>query len=224
MGGNMKLLRLLTIITFLMTTFGGDSMARIKSYATDNTAFQQQEDVTLLEFLYEVGKTYDCFFTIEEAWQDGEPSNQVEATRIERSLSKNNLRNALNSLQQAAPNLIYVVSRENPRIVHIIDSRLTRQSQYGLETIVKRVDFTGTVGELVNELSRLGVPIQPPPMVDIHEARFMNSQTKVKVIGQGLKVRGILSNYIPLDDHGRILWIARTCLASGEISNIQFRR
>lgn len=220
----MKLLSLLTIITFLMTTLGGDSMAHIKRYAVDNTAFQQQEDVPLLEFLYEVGKTYDCFFTLEEAWQDGEPSNQVEATRIEKSLSKNNLRNALTYLQQAAPNLIYMVSRENPRIIHIIDSRLTRQSQYGLETIVKRIDFTGTVGELVNELSKLGAPIQPPPWVDIHEARFMNSQTKVKVVRQGLKVRGILSNYIPLDDHGRILWIARTRLAAGEISSILFFR
>lgn len=219
----MKLLSLITIITFL-TTFGGDSMARVKRYATDNTAFQQQEDVPLLEFLYEVGKTYDCFFTVEEAWQNGEPVNQVEATRMEKSLATNNLRNALNSLQQAAPNLIYVMSRENPRIIHIIDSRLTRQSQYGLETFAKRIDFTGTAGELVDELSRMGVPIQRPALMDIHEARLMNSQTKVKVVGQDLKVRGILSNYITLDDHGRILWIARTRLASGEISNIQFRR
>jgi hypothetical protein len=223
MGGNMKLFSLLTIIMFLMTTLGEDSMADIKR-AADNAAFQQQEDVALLEFLYEVGNTYDCFFTVEAAWQGGEPSNQVEATRIEKSLSKTNLRNALNSLQQAAPNLIYMVSRENPRIIHIIDSRLTRQNQYGLEAIVKRVDFTGTVGELVDELNRMGVSIQRPAMMDIHEARLMNSQTKVKVAGQGLKVRGILSNYIPLGDHGRILWIARTRLAPGEISSIQFRR
>src|SRR5215470_6708521 len=113
-------------------------------------------------------------------------------------LATDNLRNALNSLQRVAPNLIYIVSRENPRIIHIIDSRLTRQSQYGLETIVKKIDFTGAVGELVVELSKLGAPIQPPPIMDIHEARFMDSQSQVKVVGQGLKVREILSNYIPL--------------------------
>jgi len=138
-------------------------------------------------------------------------------------LATDNLRNALNSLQRVAPNLIYMVSRENPRIIHIIDSRLTRQSQYGLETIVKKIDFTGLVGELVNELTRLGAPIQPPPLMDIHEAMFMDYHTKVKVVGQGLKVRGVLSNYIPLDNHDRILWIARTRLGSGEISNIHFR-
>src|SRR5215470_6176821 len=62
----MKLLSLLTIITFLMTPLGGDPMARVKRHPADNAAFQQQEDVLLLEFLYEVGKTYDCFFTIEK--------------------------------------------------------------------------------------------------------------------------------------------------------------
>jgi hypothetical protein len=77
---------------------------------------------------------------------------------------------------------------------------------------------------LVDELNRMGVSIQRPAVMDIHEARLMNSQTKVKVVGQGLKAREILSNYIPLEGRGRILWIARTRLASGEISSVQFRR
>ncbi len=221
----MKLLSLLILITLLLLTMAlGDAPeARVKKLAFENAAFQQ-ETIPLLEFLVETGKTYNCFFTIEEAWQNGESINQVEATKLEKSLAKDSLRSALESLRQAAPNLMYMISKENPRIIHIIDTRLMRQSQYGLENIVKNINFTGTTGELLDELSKMGVSIQRPGLMDIHEARLINSQTKVKVVGQGLKARDILSNYIPLNDHGRVLWIARTRLASGEISSIHFRR
>jgi hypothetical protein len=50
-------------------------------------------------------------------------------------------------------------------------------------------------------------------------------RSKVHVKGQGLTVREVLSNYIPLSGRGsRTLWIARTKFGKQEKSHIRFIR
>jgi len=175
------------------------------------------------KLLIDLGNSYNVYFTIEEGWKDQEIMNQLEAYQVQLGSPQDNLQIILEELRRTVPNFTFKVNQGNSRTIQIIDSRLTRESHYGLETVVKNINFTGTTGELVDELSKMGVSIQRPTLMDIHEARLIDFQTKVKVVGQGLTARDILTNCITLNDHGRILWIARTRLVSGEVSNIQFR-
>jgi len=184
------------------------------------TETSEQRSALLSQVFVELGKDYDCFFTIEEAWKDKEFMNAMESQRVQRFSSRKNLQQELEQLRQTVPNFTYEVDKSNPRIVHIIDSRLAQQKGYGLESVINSIDFTGTVFDLVNAIGAQGIPVSSRGLTFTHEQP--DYRTVVHVKGEGLKVRDALSNFISLDRHGRILWIARTRFEQGEVSYIHF--
>lgn|SRR5262249_8132564 len=218
----MKLASLFILIPLLLPAFWLD--CKSDPNPDLQNASYQKENVSLLEFLRETGNINNCFFTIEEAWQDGEAFNQVESTRINKAFAGAKTQSALQSLRESAPNLTYTVSKQNPNIIHLTDVRLLRQGRYGVESIVTHINFEGTSGELIDELRNRGVSVQRPALLDISEARRLKSDAKMKVNGSGLKVREILSGFTTLENRGRILWIARTKLGTNEVTNLYLYR
>ena len=179
------------------------------------------QSATLLELLVELGKKYDHFFTIEEAWKDREPMNAMEAQRVQMSSGKKTLQQELEQLRQTLPNFSYEIDKANPRIIHILDERLTHQKGYGLESVVNRIDFTGSPHDLVAEIGNQGILISPQTSMLLNEFRDYSSVLQVK--GESLKVRDALTNFISLKEREvKILWIARTKLAQGEMTRIYY--
>jgi hypothetical protein len=210
-----KLLSFIIILAFSMTAFARpDKLANL--HQTDS----QIENLALLSFLYELGKTCDCFFTIEEAWQENESSNQVETTMISKEVLNASPQKAMELLQQKIPYFVIVADRYNPKIFHLIDTRLLRQRDYAFENIVKAVNFEGASGDLAKELNKSVPKLQLPSAFDLHEARRLKSDYKVKVTGRLLKVREALCGFSDLTNHGPILWIARTKLGDNEASTL----
>jgi|GEM_PF-3082407 len=196
----------------------------VQAYVLKRTQDNSKKQETgLLQYLTRLGDAYDCFFTVEEAWKEGEAKNKIESETLQMPFKRNGLVPELEQLRQSLPLLIFEIDKENPRIIHIIDSRLMQQKGYGLDSVLKSIDFTGSVNELVTEISKQGVPISTPMLTDTHEIMFRDFTTTVQVRGAGLKVRDALSNFIQLNGRGRILWIARTKLGQGEASEILFR-
>lgn len=183
----MRLLILFTLITLIVIITTWSFGVHTKELTTNHSA-PVQEELPLLQFLGEAGKSYDCYFTIEEAWHDGESINQIESVSINRALLETDLQKALESLHKTAPNLTWFIGKQSPRIIHLMDSRLTRQGEYGMENVIKELDFDGTSRELVAELRKRGATVQHPAIVDISEARRLNSDARVKVVGRGLKL------------------------------------
>jgi hypothetical protein len=182
-----------------------------------------KQGVLLIPYLAELGRTYNCFFTAEEAWEDNDPMNKVESYLVPRPARSEGLRWELERLRQIVPNFTFEIDKGNPRIVHVMDTRLARQKGYGLDGVLKNIDFSGNINDLVVAISKQGVSISPPALIDTHEGMFQDFTTVVQVKGKSMKVRDALSNFIPLNGRGMILWIARTKIGPGETSYIQFR-
>lgn len=201
------LVGLATVNAFSFASHGASSMNQIS----------EKNSKPLPALLLKLGQKYDCYFTIEEAMADGEPINSLEAQWVQMRSAQPSLAQELDQLRQTVPNLTYEVDRTNPRIVHLIDSRLAQVDKYSLEGMIKTIDFKGTVNDLVTEIARQGLPISPPNFIFTHEQPDFS--TKVEVKGDNLKVREALSHFISLEGRGsRVLWIARTKLIQGELT------
>ena len=180
------------------------------------------QSVFLREYLVQLGKDYDRFFTLEEAWKDGESMNMLEFEWVQGFSEMKGLQQDLERLRQTVPNFTFETNKQNPRIIHIIDARLKRLKGYGLESTIQSIDFTGTVDELVTAIGEHGMPVSPRGVSDISEGLSQDYRTEVHVKGKGLKVRDALSNFISLDGRGRVIWIARTKIGQREMSYVHF--
>jgi len=183
----------------------------------------KDQAVPLLSLLAKMGEAYNCYFTVEAAWTNGEPANQMESYLIFLPQDKKDLRSTLEYLQQKVPNFTYIANSSNRRIFHIIDARLSKQEGYGLTHVLKSVRFSGLVRDLPDFINKQGATVGKAGMIDTRDASVQDFSTTVKVQGQNLQVRSLLSNYLPLEKRDRIIWIARTKLGKGEISQVQFR-
>jgi hypothetical protein len=207
---------------FLLSIVLAGVQSPVDSYEGPIGNKSQVRSVTLLQFLREMGNRYNQFFTLDEAAKPGKSDNWMEVYSIQRSRQKIGLTQELTRLQHLVPNFTYEIDSAKPQIIHIIDSRLTQQQGYGLEDLVKRINFTGIGFDLVNAIGEQGIPITARGAADASELLSMDFATKFHVEGDGLKVRDALSNFIPLHGRRPILWIARTRLGKGEKTYVQF--
>lgn len=179
-----------------------------------------EQSMGLNGILFGLGRDYDCFFTIEGAWQEGEPTMRLEAALARRVAKKSGLINELNQLRRSIADFAYEIDGANPRIVHIIDARLRRQKGYAIDALITSLDFAGKVSELPDEIGKQGISIALPTWQSTHEQR--DGSTVVHVKGAALIVRDALSSFVKLDGRGPILWIARTKLEQGAITYVHY--
>ena len=179
-----------------------------------------EQRVTVSQFLGELGRDYDRFFTIEEAWKQGEAMNALESQLVQRSSAGKDLTARLEQLHRSVPNLTFRSSESNSRIVHIIDARLAQQNTYALESVIKHIDFTGPVDDLVRAVAQQGISVTPQSTMFLNE--FKDYSTVAHLQGNNIKVRDALSNSISLRRGSRILWIARTKIGQKEVTRIYY--
>jgi hypothetical protein len=174
----------------------------------------------LREILYGLGRDYDCFFTIENGSKEGEVGNKLEVELTRRILEKGGLVRELEQLSQSVPNFSYESNPANSRIVHIIDARLRQQKGYSLDGSLASIDFTGTVNKLPSKIGKQGHSVAAPTGMWSHE--HADISTVVEVRGEGLTVRGALSNFVELQGRERILWIGKTKLEPGGVTYVYY--
>lgn len=213
--------RLTLIAALFVFTAAGSALPEVKG--RQSSADQQRGKVTTLYYyLDQLGTEYDCFFTIEASWDEEEVTRWMESYKLERSSKKENLSVELEALSRAVPHLTYTVDKNNPKIIHVTDARLVPKRDYALERTVGNIDFTGTLPDLVNSISQQGIPLSTAVAVFTSDFRPRDQITEVRVKGEGLKVRDFLTDFIPLEGHGRVLWVARTKLGQLETTYLQF--
>ena len=215
----MKICKLMTVAALLI--FGTASAPTLQ--ALGNRPMNEtpaNQSVLLTQYLVQLGKDSDRFFTIEEAWEDGESMNMLEAHWVQGFSEMKGFKQDLERLRQTVPNFTYEMNKQDPRIIHIIDARLKRHKDYGLESTIKSIDFTGTVFELVAAIGKQKLPVLPQKSLLTNE--FWDHTTVARVKGEGLKVRDALSNYIPLEANKRVIWIARTKIGQQELSYVRY--
>jgi len=183
----------------------------------------QEESVTLEEALADLGRSNHYFFTIEHVWKDGDLTRWVpNATHVQKPRSNSSIWKELERLRHKLPNFTYTLNQGNPRIIHIMDSRLANLQGYGLDRIIDRIEFSGTVFDLVDKIGGKGIPVSSRGPLNVPELLRTDHRSNVHVMGERLRVRDALSNFISLEGRGPLLWFARTKLAPAEITDVHF--
>jgi hypothetical protein len=211
---------IIVALFFTLTMGSGSPQAEeIRLNAQDSR--QESEPIWVGRYLVELALKYDCFLTYEEVLEEGGSTNTVLGYSILKSSEPNSLEDELEYIRLTVPYFSYEIKEGPPRIIHILDTRLVNRGWYGLESTIKSIDFEGLVNDLIVEIGRRGIP------VSFREAHFIGEHrdrsTVVKVKGEWLKVRDALTDFVPLEGRKeRVLWIARTKLAKGEVSEVYY--
>jgi hypothetical protein len=219
MNFELKVINVVLSVVLIMHTLGA---CMIHSQETSMSSTPEMEQVSLLALLSELGDAQDRYFTIEEAWQPGEPMNSMEAYQVTKGSLKTPVLQRLKELQQVIPHFTFEINQKSPHIIHIIDKRLVGQNGYALEQVLKEIDFKGKTRELVSAIAAKGVTIEPQNTYAVGVPFEVDWTTEIHVNGEGLKVRDALTNFIPLEGYKRTIWVATTKLGRGETTFVNF--
>ena len=200
------------------------------SLSQNTTSQAPEKTIVLQDLLREMGNKYDCHFTMEIGLVSGDHIHSIanvysiDRRDVTLAMQEMNLTGALELLHNTVPHLTYKFNRFNPKIIHIIDSRLIHNKNYALEKIVGDISFDGKVSDLIDAIGQKGVAVSSRGAVDIYESMGIDYSTRLTVVERKKSVRDILSNSLTLKDRGRVLWIAETELGEGQITYVRFLR
>jgi hypothetical protein len=177
---------------------------------------------TLLHALAEIGERHHVFFTVEATWADGEVANGFDAQLVGELAVGESVDAELRSLLLVVPRLTWQRSASNPSVIHAIDARLGRGSDYAMDSIVPKLEYDGTVRDLVSEIGKHGIPIASPAGLYSHELLYVDMRSRVSIRATSIPVRDALSNFVDLEGRGPILWIARTGPGEKQMTTVMF--
>jgi len=165
--------------------------------------------VSYADFLFAAGEKLDCYFTIETWWGSDRFRWCCEGPRI-RDEKLTTVDALIAKLQRDFAGIDVVRDRDNGRIIHLIETGLPMQNDYVIEKEAA-LDYSGALEDLPDALrktvpriwrcdSALGVDFKNDVV------------TTVKVHLGKEKIRKLLTDAVPLQNYGRILWIAKTLI------------
>jgi len=133
------------------------SLATVSPGSQEGTHDDPKEPgIDLGNALSRLGKACGCFFTLEEAWRNGESTRSMEAAYVPERILGQSPQQAMDLMAVMVPNFTYAVDKVDSRIIHIKDKRLSGIEHYGLDQTIGPFESQGDVGGLVNAIAKLG--------------------------------------------------------------------
>jgi hypothetical protein len=187
--------------------------------------------VSLAGLLADLGAKYDRYFTIEDVMIRGEiPLRSYHAERVCPMTGRcdsthpavKDPEEELDAIAQDNSNFQYEVDKNNPKIVHVIDKRLSARSDYPMSETIDTVQFEGTTWDFVKYLHGRGVALNyMAGGLGLESA--VDVQTKITIKVLRATVRRLLSDFIILDaNRSRILWESQTELRSNAVVDVWY--
>jgi hypothetical protein len=171
-----------SIITLLMV------LSTFITYSHTGRAFMMEasseEQIPLEQYLTELGEATNSFFTIEEGYKEGGDVTSLLSLMLRRPAQKMTVQVALEMLQRDAQNLSFLVNKQQPHIIHIIDRRLQQQKGYALDGVIKKIDFKGTVNDVLIEIGKRRILLSPPTSIATEEMLVWDLETVVHERGE----------------------------------------
>jgi hypothetical protein len=211
-------------LNFLVVMFFVVVMPYMEGPVSGQPDARSSSELTLRKSLYAIGDKYDCYFTLEIALESGNQRQSLEGQIVSPILNGKSLRKELDGLTKRIPYLQYRFDAYNPKIIHIIDAHLSKEHDYSMDKIISEISFDGIGFDLVNELGRKGGAVSSKGPLDISEGLTIDLSSQLRVRESDKSIRNIVTNSLPLQGRGRILWIAQTEMGAGAMTYIRFLR
>lgn len=187
------------------------------------------QTVELREFLRQMGDKYDRHFTLEVVPRSVGDTDSMETVSIREGeniasiLANKSIKESLDWLREAVPNLVYLDAEgSNDRVIHIVDSRLNSRSDYALNKVIDNLKFDGLLSELPTAIARKGISVASKNFGDTREMAIVDYSTKVQIEEKNKRVRDILSGPVGATGRGRLLWIAETDLEKNAVTYVRY--
>lgn len=172
----------------------------------------QAEAISLSDYMYRLGNVEDCYFTLEEAHAVGEPMNLLSSQLIAWNEHASSLQQHLDYLCASVKGLRVIQSSDAPCVIHFMDLRLVDLKKYPLNVHLNEITYSGrfrnvlpTLSKNVGEISLIdGGPMGWP-------LDFLDCDTPIVRISKAhdVEVREALSNYLPIANSNRVIWVAQ---------------
>jgi hypothetical protein len=174
----------------------------------------------LEDYLLKLGEQYDFYFTVETGWQVPEHMNWMEQYSVRQFSTEESIQRHLEMLKETVPHFTYSFDYANRKVIQIKDARLAQQPAYGMDGMLKSINYKGSWMGLVNTLGER-IKVSAMGVVWIGDPRARDYSTQVHVKARNITGRDAITNFIQLQGRRRILWLSQTKLSHGEWSYIQ---
>ncbi|SRR6266436_10270240 len=203
------------VALIFLSTGSTSSVMSLHQGATDGK--KQLSDV-----LNDFGTDYDKFFTIEDAKSTGK-ATPLSKRPIARPGKKFGLTRELEELRRTVTGFTYYPDSRNPQVIHIVDAPLVAQKNYGMNLIVKEINFTGPLYRLPDHLKQQGIPVEVSRQYTTTSYMTADFRTQVSVKAKSIRVREALTDLNSLKGRSsRVIWTSETTIGKNEDSVIVF--
>jgi hypothetical protein len=167
------------------------------------------EKMSLSSYLTQLGKRFDCYFTVEQDFDGTAPAPEALCMFIEPDTSLKAIADVVPVLGKQLEGFEVVQSPDNPAVFHIVALKAKSIPAYWLD---KRVDlsFQGLTGGLLWKIVSSGTGVIRQTAFSTDDIPWDDATTKVTVTAKGLAARSILTDFLPLSRYSRLLWSATT--------------
>jgi hypothetical protein len=181
------------------------------------------QTITLRQRLEEIGSKFDRYFTLEGLLDKdrGGGTGSIENKTLIRKPLKTSISEEMQQLRQTFPTLDFEI-RDGSKVIHIIDKRIAAKADNPLDQVVKDIKFNGITFHFVDEIAKHGVKISPGNAISTKEIYTVDYSIRVNVQASNKNVRELLTDYVPLEGRGRILWISTTYSGKDNTAHIRY--
>jgi len=202
-----------TILTYFLSI-------AILTAAENQSITNQQELIMMQDFLFKVGDRFNCYFTIEVVNKnDGAPTlhrSLIDARAwIVSDPKVHSINDLITVLSNRLANFAIITNNKNHKILHIIQKELYIRKDYVLNDVTT-LKYRGSLGNSQNIGlgaalgQRLSDRIGPCTIGVLNNTLFDDYSTLVMVDAKNSAVRDILTDFVPVQNYKRIIWLAET--------------
>ncbi len=204
------------LVLFGLCSIAVDADAPV-SQETATTKPQTEADnskILLKQFLVKEGEKFGCYFTIEDDTRDGNDTYLGDIKVIAKDATT--IDSLVDSLKKEVPSAVFQQSLNNPKVIHVIAASLTQDKGYVMNEKAS-LSYSGVLGNLPQELNKhTSSHIGPRPFFYEGEASD-DLITFVTIKAKDVSVRDLLTDYIPLANYKRVIWVSVTHHNAGKL-------
>lgn len=153
----------------------------------------------------------DCYFTIEEfSGPSRRDYNEISGKVIQVRTDVRTIDDLVQALRDAHKNAVVFRNPKNTAVIHIIHKTLHGNEKHFLNQKIN-ISHDGSPTGLIEAIGKQSGRLSLPKLYSFSGRGIdADGKTKIRVRAHGQTVRSILTDFVPLSEFRRVLWVSET--------------